>query len=45
VEDPSAHLPVGDRAAREVLSLPMHPYLTEAQIARIVDSLVAVPAR
>ena len=45
VEDPHAHLPAGDRAAREVLSLPMHPYLTGAQIASIVDSLAAVPAR
>ena len=45
VEDPHARLPVGDRAAREVLSLPMHPYLSDAQIAQIVDSLAAVPAR
>ena len=45
VEDPQARLPVGDRAAREVLSLPMHPYLSDAQIAQIVDSLAAVPAR
>ncbi|WNL45595.1 DegT/DnrJ/EryC1/StrS family aminotransferase [Dyella sp. BiH032] len=45
VEDAQAKLPVGDRAAREVLSLPMHPYLSDAQIAQIVDSLAAVPAR
>jgi UDP-2-acetamido-2-deoxy-ribo-hexuluronate aminotransferase len=45
VQDAQAHLPVGDRAAQEVLSLPMHPYLTDTQIGQIVDSLAAVPAR
>ncbi|NKJ20823.1 DegT/DnrJ/EryC1/StrS family aminotransferase [Dyella sp. SG609] len=45
VADADAQLPVGDQAAREVLSLPMHPYLSEAQIATIVEGLAAVPAR
>ncbi|MGO4703742.1 DegT/DnrJ/EryC1/StrS family aminotransferase [Dyella sp. 2RAB6] len=45
VEDAAAQLPFGDRAAREVLSLPMHPYLSDAQVATIVDGLAAVPAR
>jgi UDP-2-acetamido-2-deoxy-ribo-hexuluronate aminotransferase len=31
--------PVSDAAGRRVLSLPMHPYLTEAQQARIVKAL------
>lgn len=39
VADPSAHLPVGDAAAREVLSLPMHPYLSEGQQASIAAAL------
>jgi len=34
-----AQLPVGDRAADEVLSLPMHPYMTEADQQRVVDAL------
>ena len=45
VADENAQLPVGDRAAREVLSLPMHPYLSDAQIAMVVDGLATVPAR
>lgn len=39
VADPHAVLPVGDQAASEVLSLPMHPYLARAEQARIVDAL------
>ena len=34
-------LPVSDRVADEVLSLPMHPYLTEAQQARVVQAMRA----
>ncbi|MDO5059399.1 MAG: DegT/DnrJ/EryC1/StrS family aminotransferase [Neisseria sp.] len=34
-----AQLPVGDRLAREVLSLPMHPYLTQAQVQQTADAL------
>ncbi len=33
--------PVSEAAGRRVLSLPMHPYLTEAQQARIVQALRA----
>jgi UDP-2-acetamido-2-deoxy-ribo-hexuluronate aminotransferase len=39
VADPSAKLPVGDAVAHEVLSLPMHPYLQEAQQKEIVAAL------
>lgn len=39
VADPAAHLPHGDRAAAEVLSLPMHPYMREADQARIITAL------
>ncbi|MFJ9692963.1 DegT/DnrJ/EryC1/StrS family aminotransferase [Kitasatospora sp. NPDC101183] len=31
--------PVAERAARELLSLPLHPHLTEAQQARVVEVL------
>ena len=37
---PSGGLPVCEQAAEEVLSLPMHPYLSEAQIHRICDVLL-----
>ncbi len=37
-------LPVADRMAREVLSLPMHPYLESGQQDEIVDALHAVLA-
>lgn len=39
VADPAAHLPHGDRAADEVMSLPMHPYLTDACIGTVVAAL------
>ena len=39
VAAPAANLPHGDRAAVEVLSLPMHPYLGEGTVSRIVDGL------
>ena len=41
VADAGAHLPVGDEVARRVLSLPMHPYLTESQTSLIVENIVA----
>ncbi|MTI51796.1 MAG: DegT/DnrJ/EryC1/StrS family aminotransferase [Alcanivorax sp.] len=41
VEDLGATLPVGDRLSQEVMSLPMHPYLTEEQIGRVVSALAA----
>ena len=34
-----AALPVGDLLAAEVMSLPMHPYLDEAQVQRIAAAL------
>ena len=44
VADPDVHLPQGDNAAAEVLSLPMHPYLDALTQERIVDALAdAVP--
>jgi UDP-2-acetamido-2-deoxy-ribo-hexuluronate aminotransferase len=39
VADVSASLPHSERAAREVMSLPMHPYLTPADQDRIVAEL------
>jgi UDP-2-acetamido-2-deoxy-ribo-hexuluronate aminotransferase len=39
VADSSVQLPNGDKVAEQVLSLPMHPYLGEQDIARIVDAL------
>lgn len=33
--------PVAEKACSEILSLPMHPHLTEAQQARVVDALAA----
>ncbi|NGM44574.1 DegT/DnrJ/EryC1/StrS family aminotransferase [Rhodobacter sp. SGA-6-6] len=40
--DPTARLPVGDRAADEVLSLPMHPYLALAEVERIAAAVCRV---
>jgi len=37
---PESGLPECERAATESLSLPMHPYLSEAQIHRVCDALV-----
>jgi dTDP-4-amino-4,6-dideoxygalactose transaminase len=33
--------PVAERAAAEMISLPMYPDLTEAQVDRVVDALAA----
>ncbi|MCO8162101.1 DegT/DnrJ/EryC1/StrS family aminotransferase [Pseudomonas sp. 21LCFQ010] len=41
VADPAAHLPVGDQLAKEILSLPMHPYLEESVQVSIVTALKA----
>jgi UDP-2-acetamido-2-deoxy-ribo-hexuluronate aminotransferase len=38
---PGARFPVSEALAREVLSLPMHPYLDEATQARIVEAVRA----
>lgn len=39
VADPAAVLPVGDRMAEEVLSLPMHPYLQPDQQMQVATAL------
>lgn len=39
VNDDRAKLPVGDKAAGEVLSLPMHPYLNELQIQHVCNNM------
>lgn len=39
VADAAAQLPVGDAVARQVLSLPMHPYLSPADQQSIVTAL------
>lgn len=40
VADVNAHLPHGESAAKEVISLPMNPYLTAAEQERVVGELV-----
>ena len=44
VADAAARLPVGDEVAEQVLSLPMHPYLSQADQKTIVDALQQVGA-
>lgn len=39
VADPDAHLPRGDLAAEQVMSLPMHPYMTSDLIDRVIGAL------
>lgn len=39
VADLNANLPIGDRVAEEVISLPMHPYLSETLIEQISTSI------
>lgn len=39
VADPAAHLPAGDLVAQQVISLPMHPYLSEKDQTTIVAGL------
>ncbi|CAN7341862.1 DegT/DnrJ/EryC1/StrS family aminotransferase [Aquipseudomonas alcaligenes] len=39
VADEAACLPVGDRVANEVMSLPMHPYLDEVSLIRVTAAL------
>jgi UDP-2-acetamido-2-deoxy-ribo-hexuluronate aminotransferase len=41
VADERANLPEGDMAAEKVMSLPMHPYITEEEQTRVVESLKA----
>jgi UDP-2-acetamido-2-deoxy-ribo-hexuluronate aminotransferase len=42
VADLNVSLPHGERAAEEVLSLPMHPYLDISQCRSVVDALAAL---
>lgn len=39
VADSSINLPIGDEIAKEVMSLPMHPYMTEQEILHVVNAL------
>lgn len=39
VEDLGADLPIGDRAAEEVISLPMHPYLSAEHQDRVIEAV------
>lgn len=39
VADQSVELPIGERAAQEVMSLPMHPYMSEHDKALVVSAL------
>lgn len=39
VADPAAHLPHGDKAAAQVMSLPMHPYMNDDQLSCITQAL------
>jgi UDP-2-acetamido-2-deoxy-ribo-hexuluronate aminotransferase len=39
--DSSVHLPNGEKAAAEVMCLPIHPYLNPAQCTEIVDAVLA----
>lgn len=39
VANSNIDLPIGDRVAEKVMSLPMHPYLTEVEQKQIVDAL------
>lgn len=41
VADPGVKLPVGDELASKVISLPMHPYLTEQEQRKVVGALEA----
>lgn len=41
VADKLANLPIGDAASERVISLPMHPYLSEKEQSTVVESLRA----
>ena len=41
VRDEAVNLPVGDEAAEQVMSLPMHPYMTVRQQTKVVEMLKA----
>lgn len=40
IADSNAHLPIGDKTAQQVMSLPMHPYITEAEQKKVVCALM-----
>ena len=42
VADPGAHLPQGDKAAGEVMSLPMHPYIPSTSVRDIARILADI---
>lgn len=44
VADATASLPHGDRAADEVISLPMHPYMGEQEQAKVIEAVQAALA-
>ena len=41
VADANAQLPVGDAVAEEVMSLPMHPYMAETDVAKVCEALAS----
>lgn len=41
VADASVRLPIGDEVAAKVMSLPMHPYMTDDDVQNIVGALIA----
>ena len=41
VADSSISLPVGDTIAEKVMSLPFHPYMSEADVEKVVKALVS----
>lgn len=41
VADSSVSLPVGDTIAEKVMSLPFHPYMSEADVEKVVKALVS----
>ncbi|MDA9003876.1 DegT/DnrJ/EryC1/StrS family aminotransferase [bacterium] len=41
VKDDTANMPVGDAVAGRVMSLPMHPYITEKEQSQVVEALSA----
>ncbi len=45
VADQDCHVPLGEAAAREVLSLPMHPYMTETDVNRVCEAIERVASR
>lgn len=40
VADASVNLPIGDEIAQQVISLPMHPYMKEEELQRVVQALI-----